>query len=101
MVSVIGPAATTCWLSDFAVPSALSAPDQPGEHVADTPQQFEAETEFNKEILVVSAVPCETRHPVVSVWFTVLSSSDPISLLDYWRVPACPRPPPLSLPHLS
>jgi len=101
MVSAIGPAATTCWLCDFAVPSTLSAPDQPGDHVADTPQQFEAETEFNKEFFVVSVLPCDTSHPVVSVWFDVLSFSDQISLLEYWRIPACPRPPPLLLAHLS
>ncbi len=101
MVSAVGPAATTSWLRDLAVPAALSAPDQPGEQVADTPQQFEAETEFSKEILFVAPVPCDMPHSVVSVWFTVLSLSDPISFLEYWRVPACPRPPPSFLSSLS
>jgi len=96
LFSAIGPATTTSWLSDVFGPALLSGPSQPGEHVADTPQQFEAETEFNKEVLFVSPVTFEVPRPIVSEWFSALFSPRLHFYGEFWRTPRCPRPPPAS-----
>nr|WP_320050015.1 hypothetical protein [uncultured Desulfuromonas sp.] len=97
LFSAIGPAATTNWLSDVLVPTFVSAPDQPGEHIADTPQLFEAETEFNKEIFLISPVLCVINRPEISVEFTVQLVPCRPSYREYRQAPSCPRPPPVFL----
>ena len=93
-LTAIAPVVTTSWLVDVLASTVLCVPAQHGEHLATTPQQSVAETDFSEDVLFFVPAQYSVQGGVVANIVTVVFFFHLFIFFDYWRVPACPRPPP-------
>lgn len=94
VLTAIAPVVTTSWLIDVLASTVLCVPAQHSEHLATTPQQSVAEAEASEDVLFFVPTPYPVQGGVVAIIVTVVFFFRLFTFFDYWRVPACPRPPP-------